>query len=183
MLGNIGRDELPAVGPAELAGLAVPLELFVAADRVVDFAGLELEVGQRRLGRGHQRDARIDFFAGFVLDQIFKRLGCLRKRASATVKLGLPELDHFVFRVLLQCIVEVLEGSGDVLPLERELSVEDVACGRFIPSLADPGDCLCRRVEIVLLHFDLEGLNQRRGIVASVLHGQQELACFLGALE
>src|SRR5208337_4879564 len=77
------------------------------------------------------------------------------KRARLTVEPGFPELHDLVFGVLLQGIVEVLERGGDVFPPERELSFQDVAGGCFIPALANPGDGLLRRVEVVLLDVDL----------------------------
>ena len=64
--------------------------------------------------------------------------------------------------------VEVLDGRGDVAPLERELAVEEVGGGGFLPPRLDLGDRGGRGLEVVLLQLELGELDQGRGVVGPV---------------
>ena len=76
--GDIGGDQLPAVVPRERALLVAALELLEPANRVVERSGAKREIGQRRLGRGQERRARIELFDRFVADDGFERFRRLR---------------------------------------------------------------------------------------------------------
>ena len=100
----------------------------------------------------------------------------LGDRAGAAVELGLPVLDDLVVGVFLQGRVEVLDGVGELAALERELGVEHVAGGGFLPSRADLGDHGRGLVELVLLQLEAGELDQRGGALGPLGDAAEELA-------
>ena len=153
---HVSGDELPAVRLCQSAGIAAFLQLLEAADRVFVITGSERKVGEGRLGRGHERQSRINFLDWLVLDQRFETAGGLGDRTRAAVKLGLPELHDLVFRVFFERGVEVPDGVGDVAPFQCKLSVEHVAGGRLLPASPNLTDDRCGLVEVIAIELKAE---------------------------
>ena len=180
---DIGGDQHPSVATGEDAGLTAPLQLLESADGVVEIAGLERESAQCRLGRGQEGHAGIDFLDRLVADDLFEGLGGLGDGAGAAVELGLPELDHLVVGVLLQGLVEVIEGVGDLAAFDGDLGVEDVGGRGLLPASPDLVDDGRGLVEPVLLQLEAGELDHGIGAVGPLGDASQELACLVRVLE
>ena len=178
-----GDHQLPAGGAVEVAAGVGLDESLEALDRRGEVLILKCHVGQGPFGGLGEREAVLNLLDGIGLEDRLERLSRLPLRSGSFVQECLPEEGDFVVRILRQRVLQVDRGGSVVVRAERELRVEEVGGGGFLPPATDLGDRLCGVLVVLAREVQQGKLNERGGGLGFLRETRENDSGVVGSLE